>query len=217
MEAIQQFYLKKYNTLNQEFKISKYCTIRNGLVSVNGVTVFSQESTNFNEFIKAVYKKFEMNYPKFFKMDSLSKLTFVASELILKEVINSEVENNIALLFANQSSSLDTDIKYQDSIQDYENYFPSPAVFVYTLPNICIGEVSIKNNLKSENSFFIFDKFSETFFKTYAEQLIQSKKAEKVLCGWVEVLNNEYHSFVYLVEKEGSIEHNEKNIKKINN
>lgn len=202
--------------MDQPFKISKYCTIRNGLVSINGEVVFSQEDSNFNEFIKAVYKQSELNYPKFFKMDSLSKLTFVASELLLKDVINTEEENNIALLFANRSSSLDTDLKYQESIQDYENYFPSPAVFVYTLPNICIGEVSIKNNLKSENSFFIFDSFSETFFKTYAEQLILSKKAEKVLCGWVEVLNNEYHSFVYLVEKEGVINHNEMNIKNIN-
>lgn len=202
--------------MDQPFKISKYCTIRNGLVSINGEVVFSHEDSNFNEFIKAVYKHSELNYPKFFKMDSLSKLTFVASELLLKDQINIEEENNIALLFANRSSSLDTDLKYQESIQDYENYFPSPAVFVYTLPNICIGEVSIKNNLKSENSFFIFDSFSETFFKTYSEQLMVSNKAEKVLCGWVEVLNNEYHSFVYLVEKEGVIDHNEMNIKNIN-
>lgn len=202
--------------MDQPFKISKYCTIRNGLVSINGEVVFSHEDSNFNEFIKAVYKHSELNYPKFFKMDSLSKLTFVASELLLKDLINIEEDNNIALLFANRSSSLDTDLKYQESIQDYSNYFPSPAVFVYTLPNICIGEVSIKNNLKSENSFFIFDSFSETFFKTYSEQLIVSNKAEKVLCGWVEVLNNEYHSFVYLVEKEGVIDHNEMNIKNIN-
>lgn len=202
--------------MDQPFKISNYCTIRNGLVSINGEVVFSHEDSNFNEFIKAVYKHSELNYPKFFKMDSLSKLTFVASELLLKDLINIEEENNIALLFANRSSSLDTDLKYQESIQDYSNYFPSPAVFVYTLPNICIGEVSIKNNLKSENSFFIFDSFSETFFKTYSEQLIVSNKAEKVLCGWVEVLNNEYHSFVYLVEKEGVIDHNEMNIKNIN-
>lgn len=201
--------------MDQPFKISKYCTIRNGLVSINGEVVFSQEDSNFNEFIKTVYKHFEINYPKFFKMDSLSKLTFVASELLLRDTINAEEENNIALLFANRSSSLDTDLKYQDSIQDYSNYFPSPAVFVYTLPNICIGEVSIKNNLKSENSFFIFDSFSETFFKTYSEQLMVSNKAEKVLCGWVEVIDNEYHSFVYLVEKEGIIEHNEMNIKNI--
>lgn len=198
------------------YKISKFCSISNASVKVNGVEVFSEKNTNFNDFIKATYKNAQLNYPKFFKMDNLSKLAFVASELVLQGSLDENKENNIALLFANKSSCLDTDVKYQTSIQDYENYFPSPAVFVYTLPNICLGEVSIKNNLKSENSFFIFDSFSEEFFKSYTEQLLNSNKAEKVLCGWMEIFEENYNAFVYLVDKEGELEHIENNIKKIN-
>ena len=120
-------------------------------------------------------------------------------------------ENDVAIVFSNQSASLDTDVKYQNSIQNKEEYFPSPAVFVYTLPNICIGEISIKHQLKSENAFFVFDSFNASFLENYANQLIQSNKAEKVLCGWVEIYQENYKSFVYLVEKQGEVVHNEKN------
>lgn len=191
--------------------ISKYCQIENNAVFVNGEKLFELENVGFSEFIKNAYKEFKIEYPKFFKMDNLSKLAFVTSEIILKEVCKTDRENDIAIVFANQSSSLDTDVKYQNSIQDKENYFPSPAVFVYTLPNICVGEISIKHQLKSENAFFVFENFNAEFITNYANQLIASGKAESVLCGWVEFYQEKYKSFVYLVAKEGTLIHNEKN------
>ena len=187
--------------------IQSICTIQNNEIILDGVSIFKLESTIFSDFSKKAYQNFEMNYPKFFKMDSLSKLAFLGAELLLKNEINNEKENNIALVFANKSSSLDTDVKYQKSISDVENYFPSPAVFVYTLPNICLGEISIRHQLKSENSFFIFENFNPAFMANYAKVLLDSKKADKVLCGWVEYYDEEYKAFLYLVTKEGNLEH----------
>jgi hypothetical protein len=179
---------------------------------LNDEILFKQEGTVFNEFSKSAYQHFEIGYPKFFKMDNLSKLAFLGAELLLKPIIETSKENNIALLFANKSSSLDTDVKFQESISDQENYFPSPAVFVYTLPNICLGEISIKHQLKSENSFFIFDAFNFAFMENYANLLLNTHKADKVLCGWVEYFNEQYKAFLYLVGKEGKQEHNKSNI-----
>lgn len=150
-------------------------------------------------------------------MDNLSKLAFLAAELVLREKINTGKENDIAIVFSNQAASLDTDVKFQESIADEENYFPSPAVFVYTLPNICVGEISIKHQLKSENAFFVFDSFNATFIKNYAAMLLAKNKAEKVLCGWVEYYQEEYNAVVYLVEKEGTTEHSIKTIETIFN
>jgi hypothetical protein len=187
--------------------IHSFCTIQHNQIVLNGKSVFKTEATEFNDFSKKVYQNFEINYPKFFKMDNLSKLAFLGSELLLKPIIDPTIENNIALLFTNKSSSLDTDVKYQESISDPENYFPSPTVFVYTLPNICLGEISIKHQLKSENSFFIFDAFNSQFMMNYANMLLKTKKADKVLCGWVEYFNEEYKAFLYLVTNEGKKEH----------
>lgn len=193
--------------------IHSFCTIQNNQITLNGEVIFETEATEFNDFSKKAYKQFDVNYPKFFKMDNLSKVSFLGADLLLKPIIDNTKENNIALLFANKSSSLDTDVKYQESIADADNYFPSPAVFVYTLPNICLGEISIKHQLKSENSFFIFDAFNSSFMENYANILLNTNKAEKVLCGWVEYFNEEYKAFLYLVTKnEETIEHNTNNI-----
>ncbi len=203
--------------LENKTYIQSFCTIQNNEIILNGELVFKADSDFFSDFSKKAYQNFDTNYPKFFKMDNLSKLAFLAAELLLKNEIDESKENNIALVFANKSSSLDTDVRYQDSISDKENYFPSPAVFVYTLPNICIGEISIKHQLKSENSFFIFEAFNSAFMTNYANVLLNSKKADKVLCGWVEYYNEEYKAFLYLVANQGSLVHDKQTIENLYN
>jgi hypothetical protein len=203
-------------TVNKTY-IKSFCTIQNNEIIVNGETVFSTEPTVFSDFSKKTYQHLEMNYPKFFKMDNLSKLAFLGAELLLKSENYTSKENNTALVFANKSSSLDTDVKYQNSISDPENYYPSPAVFVYTLPNICLGEISIKHQLKSENSFFIFADYNPVFMEKYSSILLQTQKADKVLCGWVEYYNEEYKAFLYLVDKQGELEQNQELLKKLYN
>jgi len=195
--------------------ITAYCKIEKNQISLNGKTVFHSEDLSFQDFSKKAYQQFELNYPKFFKMDNLSKLAFLASEIILKGNLENETENNVALLFANKSSSLDTDVKYQKSISDKNEYFPSPAVFVYTLANICMGEISIKNQFKSENCFFIFDAFNSQFMADYGNLLLKTGKAEKVLCAWTELYQEEYQVFMCLVSKEGTLEYNQENLENL--
>lgn len=178
-------------------KKTDICTIEHSKITVNKKVVFESPSQLFSEFTKEAYKKLELNYPKFHKMDNLSKLAFLSAEMLLKDKDNSRT----ALVFANRSSSLDTDLKYQESINSAENYFPSPAVFVYTLPNICVGEISIKHKMQTENAFFVLDEFDECFLNDYSLQLLQSGKAEKVLCGWVELYRESYKAFVYLLTR----------------
>ncbi|MBC5837347.1 3-oxoacyl-ACP synthase [Flavobacterium muglaense] len=195
--------------------IQSFCTIEENQIKVNGKILFEKEQSLFSDFSKSVYQHFNIDYPKFFKMDNLSKLAFLATELLLEKTENEEQENNTALVFSNKSSSLDTDTKYQSSITDKGSYYPSPAVFVYTLPNICLGEISIRHQLKSENSFFVFAQFNPLFMMNYANILLEKNKATSVLCGWVEYFDEEYKTLLYLVGAEGELEHSEESIKKL--
>jgi hypothetical protein len=112
--------------------------------------LFLKARTNISGICKEAYKSLELSYPKFHKMDNLSKLAFLASEMILKD----EDHSRTALVFANRSSSLDTDFKYQESINSQENYFPSPAVFVYTLTHM--WEKSASNTKCRQRMLFSF-------------------------------------------------------------
>lgn len=167
------------------------CKIYQGAIIVNGSFAFEMLGGDFATFAKGAYKHLGIDYPKFFKMDALSKLAFLGMEYLLP-TLPSEEKEDMALLFANHSASLDTDLRHQASIEDPKNYYPSPAIFVYTLPNICLGEVAIRHNLKTENSFFVFDQYPEDFFDSYSQYLFQEGIAKKVLCAWIELMAEDY-------------------------
>ena len=199
--------------MNSSYYIKGFSHIKNNTITLNDEVIFSDPSTDFSVFIKNAYKNFETNYSKFFKMDNLSKLAFLGADILLQAITaTAENEWDIAVVLSNRASSLDSDRKHQDSIEDRENYYPSPSVFVYTLPNICIGEISIRHKLYSENSFFIFDHFNAEHLRVYANSLLESGKAKKVLCGWVDFDEDKYEAFLYLVGDEGSLSHNTEEI-----
>jgi hypothetical protein len=202
--------------------INTFCSIKNGSVSIDGKALFEDQSLPASDFIKSIYKHFLISYPKFYKMDQLSRLAFVASELILKNnpiTIKNE-DADIAIIIANSASSLETDKEHQRNISDKNNNFASPAVFVYTLPNILIGEIAIRNSIKGENTFFIFDKFEADFMSSYINSLLNNNKIKCCITGWVDFYDNKYEAFLYTVEKEKgnlNLEHNSDQLKKIYN
>ena len=182
--------------------ISGYCSIRNSKIRLNGKTVFEQKD-ELNSFLTNAYRKFNINYPKFFKMDLLCKLAFISSEILLKEnkLAGKYEGNETALVLSNHASSLDTDRNYFKTIEDRKNYFPSPSVFVYTLPNIMIGEISIRNKITGENVFFVSEKFNAELLFNYTNMLLCDKNSACVLAGWMDVDKEKYDGFIYMIEK----------------
>jgi len=184
--------------------ITSYSRFHGNKVLVNDRLVFYQENIlNFADFIKSVYKQEQINYPKFYKMDAISKLGFLAADLVLKEAtVEGYPPDAVGVVMSNSSSSLDTDMAHNETIKDRSSYFPSPSVFVYTLPNIVIGEVCIKNKIKGENAFLISETFDARLLCDYVEELFINERVEACLCGWVEVLGDNCNAMVALVEPE---------------
>lgn len=184
--------------------ISKYISIRSNSIRLNGDVVFTDEVESFRDFIKRAYRHFKVGYSKFFKMDQLSKLAFMAAELLLSDVPITDryPAESIGIILQNRASSLDTDLKHQDSIHDRDNYFPSPSIFVYTLPNIMAGEISIKHKIKGENSIFVAEQFEPEFIYTYINDLFEKNAIDCCLAGWVDYYQGKYEAFMMLVERE---------------
>lgn len=169
-------------------RIIASCRIKNKAVFLNGKLVFAAANTNFTDFSKSVYSAFKFNYLKYFKMDQLSKLGFMAAELLMHDFSpkNQVKGEDIAVLMANAASSIDTDRKHNDSIQNRHNYFPSPSVFVYTLSNILVGEICIRHQFKGENAFYISKNFDANLICNQANQMLNEESAKAVLMGWVD-------------------------------
>ncbi|QQL49325.1 3-oxoacyl-ACP synthase [Mucilaginibacter ginkgonis] len=159
--------------------------------------VFEEMPTSTHEFLASHYKSLGINYPKFYKMDNLSKLGFLAAEVLLSDTnIKFYAAEEVGVILSNANSSLDADIKYWHSAQDV----PSPALFVYTLPNIVIGEICIRNGFKGEHAFYVTPEFDQQFIFQQAQYLLKSGRLKACICGWVEVLGDVYEAKVFLVE-----------------
>ena len=107
-----------------------------------------------------LYRRYVGDYPKFFKMDTLSRLGFIAAELLLKQSAVSNQQSVDAVILANRSASIKNDTDYLATITD-GNYYPSPALFVYTLPNIVTGEIAIRHHIQGETAFYILNSPDE--------------------------------------------------------
>ncbi len=199
MDAMQPFCIRK---INMERIITSYSHLCDNKVVVNGRIIFYQENIlKFADFVKTVFKQEQVVYPKFYKMDAISKLGFLATELVLKEkTLEGYRPAAVGVVFSNSSSSLDTDIAHNETIKDRSGYYPSPSVFVYTLPNIVIGEVCIRHKIKGENAFLISEAFSGKLLLDYVEELFNNKRVDACLCGWIEVMGNKCNAMAVLVE-----------------
>lgn len=181
-----------------KYYIQHTVKIAEASVVIDGEEVFStSKDEKLGGFLKQVYKTNEVAYSKYFKMDKLSKLGFLSAELLLRQADVSEFETNeIAIVLANSAASLHTDHNFQKTIED----IPSPAVFVYTLANIVIGEICIKHDIKGETAFFVQENFDADFLAEYVNIVLSTSSAKQCILGWVEVdANEEYNAVMALI------------------
>lgn len=144
-----------------------------------------QEGKEHHSLLTTLYKQMIGNYPKFYKMDGLSRLGFVASEILLNAE-KGETDKERAIIFFNHSSSIASDRNYKESINDKDNYFPSPSIFVYTLPNIVTGEIAIRNHFHGETSFFILPDKDERMMEEILQASCRDDQSKSFLTGWID-------------------------------
>ena len=150
-----------------------------------------------------LYRTCVGDYPKFFKMDTLCKLGFVASELLLQAegAPRFEPREDRAVVFFNRSASLQADTAYQATIQDPENFFPSPAAFVYTLPNIVTGEIAIRNKYYGETSFLVLEEYDESIVARELQNAFLDPMTKSILGGWLDCTDeNHFEAHIFLID-----------------
>ena len=158
-------------------KLQHRVTVVPGNATLDGKTVSSSG-------IPQLYREFAGDYPKFFKMDSLCRLGFVAAEILLKD-IPAEILENASIILFNRNGSLITDRNYQATILP-DNYFPSPALFVYTLANIVTGEIAIRHKIYGESSMYVIDDFDPAVIERIASESLLTSSPSIIIAGWVD-------------------------------
>ncbi len=187
-----------------ELLITRYIQLQDHRVSLNGIVEYVSEAGSVGKLIRSVYRHYNIDYPKFFKMDNLCKIGFLSAEILLQgtDVLQKYPGEQIGIILENASSSLEYDQKHQESIRDRNRYFPSPSVFVYTIPNIMVAEIAIRHKVKGENTVFIFEQFDPEFIDHYVSELFRNQRVNCCLSGWIECYGDHYQSLLCVIEQE---------------
>ena len=146
-----------------------------------------------------LYRKWVGDYPKFFKMDTLSKLGFLLTEMLVHdEPDRFTLREDRAVLVFSREGCVANDRHYAESMKD----FPSPALFVYTLPNIVSGEIAIRNKWGGESSAYVLESYDEARIWDLVRQAFQDKCTQSALVAWIDCpSDNEFITNAWLVNK----------------
>ena len=180
--------------------ITSHCSITGNRVVKDDREFYAAVQIPRQEWLVAVYQFLQTEYPRFYKMDQLSRVGWLTAEVLLRGSFDKTryAAEDVGLVMANKNSSLDTDIRYFDTIKT----MASPALFVYTLPNIVLGEICIRHGFKGENDFFISAAFDPAFTFRYVQHLFETGAVQACICGWADALDNEYQATLFLLEKQ---------------
>lgn len=161
------------NTAKDVESVSSFLKIMSGFGGVNAAVLFErgnhdtkqtvpllyvQKTTSLNNGIDldVLYREMDIKYPKFHKMDGISKLCFLAAEELLGAP-TPEPSNSTAVVLITKEGCNGVDANYLQTIMP-NDFFPSPALFVYTLPNIPTAEIAIRHHLTAETSAYLLNE-----------------------------------------------------------
>ncbi len=155
--------------------------------------------------LTALYRNRVADYPKYFKMDALCRLGFIASELLLQAEGKPRFtpRDDRAVVFFNNTSSVCSDRKYAATAAADEGQFPSPSLFVCTLPNIVTGEIAIRNAYRGETSFYILQNDNRAQTDAIIRATLADGHTRSMLTGWIDCPDdNRFEARLSIIEAE---------------
>ncbi len=189
------------------------------LVDVSGETLATPATLSTAargaKLLTELYRRYVDDYAKFFKMDELSKLGFVASELLLRACAmrasgdgafdgsdGFDSTDNRAVILFGRSGTVVTDRKYLTTIEREDDYFPSPSLFVYTLPNMVAGEIALRHGYHGETAFYLLPQRDDRLMHHVIETTMSDGQTTSALCGWVDCASDDqYEAYLELIEE----------------
>lgn len=119
---------------------------------------------------------FQTNNKTFGRLDTLSKITLIASELVMSQLPSTNP--NTGIIFSSETGSLKTDLEFFKTTQTPDG--ASPTIFSHTLPSTAAANAAIRHGLKGEFKTFVGNN-SAQFALTEAAHQISAHSTEDVL------------------------------------
>lgn len=184
--------------------INRWIHIDDRQVLKDGKSLLSADEYVLIKEPQELYRKLSLNYMKFFKMDLLCKWAWLGAEVLLSNegdyVYEGVEKGKVAVVMMTGNGCIDVDKKYEATRAE----IPSPALFVYTLPNIMLGEICIRHGFKGEQMSLVSDKFDTEEIYFWVNDLLENRGMDACICGWADAYDDTTDVCLFWVTKGGS-------------
>ncbi|MBQ9597892.1 MAG: 3-oxoacyl-ACP synthase [Bacteroidales bacterium] len=136
--------------------------------------------------VSELYKKYLSDGSRFFKMDLFSRLAYVGTGLLAKDALEGIAPEEIAILLFTVNGSVLADRKHLSTYTHPDEYYPSPSVFINTLPNVVLGEIAMKNTIKGETTLVMLPERDEPLKDRIVAATLAATRPAAVMAGWVD-------------------------------
>lgn len=138
---------------------------------------------------------------KFFKMDMLCKWAWLGAESLFADtnLLTDVDKSKVAVVLMTSNGCIDVDKKYKATMSNV----PSPALFVYTLPNIMLGEICIRHGFKGEQLCLVSKEFDAEEISFWVNDLLDNRGMVACICGWIDAYDDKKDVAMFWVTKDG--------------
>ena len=136
--------------------------------------------------ITEIFKKYLADGSRFFKMDLYSRLAYVGTSLLAKDSLAGYDPEDLALFVFTRNGSVLADRKHLSTFSHPDEFYPSPAVFINTLPNVVLGEIAVKNSIKGETTLVLLPERNEATMERIIDATVSVTRPAVMIYGWVD-------------------------------
>jgi hypothetical protein len=173
---------------------------RNGRLLVNG-EARTTATGNLEDDLLSAWLSSGLEQPRFHRMDRSSKLLALATAPFFAPggALYSLEKDRIGSVICGRSGSMDTDVGYDDQLRSEGH--AGPGLFVYTLPNIAMGELTIMHGLHGSGLCLLSERPDPEQMRLACKVLIDFHGMEVVVCGWSDIFADQAAATFILVTK----------------
>ncbi len=141
-----------------------------------------------------IYRKCLPDDARFYKMDPYSRLAYTGAALALKDAPGNIDPCRVILLLFTENGSVLADRRHLSTFRGAEGFYPSPAVFVNTIPNAVLGEIAAQYGIKGETDLVMLPRRDEDLMRTVTEVTLNAVRPDAAVCGWADCLGEDSFS-----------------------
>ncbi len=172
----------------ERLSILRTARYRNGRFEVDGA-VRATGTGDVDTDLTAAWATLGTNYDRFHRTDRLARLVLLCAEALLAGLPDDDdLHERTGTVLTGRHGSMDSDLRHYEALRQGQ---VSPAVFVYTLPNIALGELTIRHRLFGPGLCLLDEGPDTGRLRDLCAWMLDGEGMHRAICGRADIFAGE--------------------------